>query len=109
MDSIASQRGFPLSKIQEHANNLSLENAKSCLDLNYVDALLYQDQVEDSLLAASKSEKLNFIDLEKYTDVKLKKEKKKEKISRNKIAIIYATGPINSGKGDEKSIGSETS
>ncbi|MEC7863591.1 MAG: S49 family peptidase [Bacteroidota bacterium] len=31
MDSISSQRGFTLSKIQKHANNLSLENAKSCL------------------------------------------------------------------------------
>ena len=51
------------SEIHKHANNLSIENAKSCLHLNYVDALLYQDQIEDSLLAISKSEKLNFISL----------------------------------------------
>jgi protease-4 len=104
MDSIASQRGYTLSEIQKHANNLSLENAKSCLELKYVDALVYQDQIEDSLLAVSESEKLNFISIKKYASVK----EKKEKISRNKIAIIYATGTINSGKGDEKSIGSET-
>lgn len=104
MDSISSQRRFSLSTIQYHANNLSLENAKSCLDLNYVDSLLYQDQVEKKLLTISKGQKLNLISLEKYDDVKLKK----ERISRNKIAIIYATGTINSGKGDEKSIGSET-
>ena len=104
MDSISSQRRFSLSTIQYHANNLSLENAKSCLDLNYVDSLLYQDQVEKKLLTISKGQKLNLISLEKYDDVKLKK----DRISRNKIAIIYATGTINSGKGDEKSIGSET-
>ncbi|MEC7863592.1 MAG: signal peptide peptidase SppA [Bacteroidota bacterium] len=52
----------------------------------------------------SGSEKLNFISLKKYTAVKLQK----EEISRNKIAIIYATGTIYSGKGDEKNIGSET-
>lgn len=103
-DSIASQRGMTLSDIHNHANNLSLENAKSCLDLHYVDALLYQDQVDDSLLVISKSEKLNFISLNKYSNVKVEK----KEISRNKIAIIYATGEINSGKGDEKSIGSET-
>lgn len=103
-DSIASQRGMTLSNIHNHANNLSLENAKSCLDLNYVDALLYQDQVDDSLLVISKSEKLNFISLNKYSNVKVEK----KEISRNKIAIIYATGEINSGEGDEKSIGSET-
>ncbi len=103
-DSIASQRGMTLSDIHNHANNLSLENAKSCLDLHYVDALLYQDQVDDSLLVISKSEKLNFISLNKYSNVKVEK----KEISRNKIAIIYATGEINSGKGDVKSIGSET-
>ncbi|MDA9612334.1 signal peptide peptidase SppA [Flavobacteriales bacterium] len=103
-DSIASQRGMTLSDIHNHANNLSLENAKSCLDLHYVDALLYQDQVEDSLLVISKSEKLNFISLNKYSNVKVEK----KEISRNKIAIIYATGEINSGEGDVKSIGSET-
>jgi protease-4 len=104
MDSIASQRGFSLSDIQEHTKKLSLENAESCLSLNYTDALLYQDQVEDSLLIISESEKLNFVSLSKYSNVK----SKEEKISRNKIAIIYATGTINSGKGDENSIGSET-
>ena len=103
-DSIASQRGMTLSDIHYHANNLSLENAKNCLDLHYVDALLYQDQVDDSLLVISKSEKLNFISLSKYSNVKVEK----KEISRNKIAIIYATGEINSGKGDVKSIGSET-
>jgi len=104
MDSIASQRGLTLSEIQKHANNLNLENTKSCLNLNYVDALLYQDQIEDSLLVISTSKKLNFISLKKYAKVKIKQ----KEISRNKIAIVYATGTINSGKGDEKSIGSET-
>ncbi len=104
MDSIASQRGLTLSEIQKHANNLSLENAKSCLDLNYVDALLYQDQLEDTLKTLVGAEKLSFVTLSKYTHVK----GNKKEISRNKIAIVYATGTINSGKGDEKSIGSET-
>ena len=104
MDSIANQRGLTLSEIQRHANNLSLENAKSCLDLNYVDALLYQDQLEDTLKTLVGAEKLSFVTLSKYTHVK----GNKKEISRNKIAIVYATGTINSGKGDEKSIGSET-
>jgi protease IV len=102
MDSIANQRGLTLSEIQKHADNLSLENAKSCLNLNYVDALLYQDQLEDTLKALAGSEKLSIITLSKYTHTK----GNKKEISRNKIAIIYATGEINSGKGDEKSIGS---
>ena len=104
MDSIANQRGLALSDVQNHANQLSLENAKSCIELKYVDALIYQDQVNDSLLSLSKSEKLNIISINKYSNVKVNT----NDISRNKIAIIYATGSINSGKGSETSIGSET-
>ena len=46
-DSIANQRELTLSEVNKHANNLSLESAKSCVDLKYIDALLNQDQVED--------------------------------------------------------------
>jgi protease-4 len=102
MDSIANQRGLTLKEVQQHANTLILENAKSCVDYKYVDALLYQDQLEDTLKALAGSEKLSIITLSKYTHVK----GNKKEISRNKIAIIYATGSIKSGKGDEKSIGS---
>ena len=102
MDSIANQRGLTLAKVQQHANNLSLENAQSCIDYKYVDALLYQDQIEDSLIKIAGGEKLNLVSLSKYTNAK----GEEKEISRNKIAIIYATGAINSGKGDEKSIGS---
>jgi len=102
MDSIANQRGLTLKEVQQHANTLILENAKSCVDFKYVDALLYQDQLEDSLKSLVGAEKLSIVTLSKYSHVK---EEKKE-ISRNKIAIVYATGGIKSGKGDEKSIGS---
>jgi len=102
MDSIANQRGLTLSKVQKHANNLNLENAKNCLDLNYVDALLYQDQLDGILKTLAGAKKLSFVTLNKYTHSK----GSKKEISRNKIAIIYATGEINSGEGDEKSIGS---
>ena len=104
MDSIASQRKLSLSIVQKDANNLNLEDAESCLRLGYVDYLLYEDQVEDTLLNITESEKNNFISLNEYK----KRKSAPTNISRNKIAIIYATGSIKSGEGDEKSIGSIT-
>ena len=104
ISSIAKERKLPINLINEHTNNLSLENAKSCLELGYVDGLLYQDQVEKKLISISKGEKLNLISLEKYNEVK----DKSKKVSSNKIAIIYATGTIDLGNGDETSIGSIT-
>ena len=104
ISSIAKERNLTINLINEHTNNLSLENAKSCLELGYVDGLLYQDQVEKKLISISKGEKLNLISLEKYNEVK----DKSKKVSSNKIAIIYATGTIDLGNGDETSIGSIT-
>ncbi len=104
MDSISSQRGLSLTSIQKHANNLSLDDANSCLNLNYVDGLLYQDQIEEELSKIAGGEKLEMISINQYKKIKLPN----QKISRNKIAIIYANGTIKSGKGDETSIGSET-
>ncbi|MBH69694.1 MAG: signal peptide peptidase SppA [Flavobacteriales bacterium] len=103
-DSIANQRGMNLSEIESHANQLQLNSAKKCVDLAYVDKLLYQDEVEYQLSLLLDSNKINFVDITKYTNVKTTN----KKISRNKIAIIYATGSINTGKGDEENIGSKT-
>ena len=104
MDSIAAQRGMSLLDVQRHANELSLENAKSCFDLSYLDGLIYEDQLNDSISKLCNKKEHNVIVLNKYDKVKIKM----KDISRNKIAIIYATGEINSGEGNENSIGSVT-
>ena len=106
LDSIASQRRLTLSRVEELADNLELNTADNCLENNFVDALIYQDELENKLKSIlGEEEKLKLISLTKYKNAKVKKE---GKISRDKIAIIYATGEINSGKGNLKSIGSET-
>ena len=104
LDSIASQRNISLSKMHKDANQLKLSSAKICLEENYVDGILYEDQVKDTLKLILEEEKLNLISLNKYNKIKTKK----KDISRNKIAVIYANGGINSGKGNENSIGSIT-
>ena len=106
LDSIASQRGLTLSKVEELADNLELNTAQKCFEHHFVDALIYQDELEEKLKSKLGEEaKLQLISLTKYNNAKVEKQ---GKISRDKIAIIYATGEINSGKGDLKSIGSVT-
>ena len=104
ISSIAKERKLSTELINQHTNNLSLENAKKCLDLGYVDGLIYQDQLEKKLISITKEKKLNLVSLTKYNEVK----DKNKKSSSNKIAIIYATGTIDMGKGNETSIGSIT-
>ncbi len=106
MDSIASQRGMTLTQVEELANKLELNTSQKCLDNNFADALIYQDELEEKLKSKlEESAKLEFISLAKYKNTKVEKE---GKISRDKIAIIYATGEINSGKGSLQTIGSVT-
>ena len=104
MDSIANQRKLSLEKVQKDADQLNLNSSKDCLEEGYVDGLIYEDQVEDSLKSLSTDNKLNLISLKNYSSVK----GEKKEISKNKIAIIYANGEIISGKGDESMIGSKT-
>jgi len=104
MDSIATQRNLSLEKVQKDADQLTLTSAQICLEEGYIDGLIYEDQIEDTLKAISKENKLNLISLKKYSSVK----EHKKNISRNKIAIIYANGEIKSGKGDVSAIGSKT-
>ena len=103
-DSIANQRNLSLEQVQSDADLLKLTSAKICQELGYVDGLIYEDQIEDTLKLLSSDKKLNIISLNKYKSVK----GEKKDISRNKIAVIYANGEIKSGKGDISSIGSKT-
>ena len=103
-DSIANQRNLSLEQVQSDADLLKLTSAKICQELGYVDGLIYEDQIEDTLRLLSSDKKLNIVSLNKYKSVK----GEKKDISRNKIAVIYANGEIKSGKGDISSIGSKT-
>ena len=96
---VSQQRSIKESKINEIINNLKLNSPYACIELNFVDELRYEDEVLSFL--EEKSE--NIIDFQEYLNVKSKKS-----ISENKIAIIYATGAINTGEGSYNSIGSET-
>ena len=103
-DSIASQRNLTLEQVQLDADQLKLTKASICKDLGYIDDILYEDQVAEKMKIIFEVEKLNFISLSKYSKIKIND----KKISRNKIAIIYANGDIISGKGNTQTIGSTT-
>ena len=98
-EGVSQQRNISLKRINEIINNLELNSSKACKQLNFIDDLKYEDEVITFLENKSK----NIIDFNDYMDVTSEKS-----VSQNKIAIIYATGPINSGKGSYNSIGSET-
>ena len=102
---ISEERNIEVSKINNDINELRLNSAAACKKLNYIDDILYEDQLKDSLKLFSSSEKIKTIDLKSYLNVKLNN---KQKISRNKIAVIYANGTISNNKGSINEIGTQT-
>ena len=98
-EGVSVQRNIKQKKINEIINNLQLNSPIACKDLNFVDDLRYEDEV----LSIFEEKSKNIIDFQEYLDVKSVKS-----ISENKIALIYASGAINTGEGSYNSIGSET-
>ena len=101
-------RGISSSRLNEVIDNFELKTPQDAVQLNLIDSLFYKDQFQEHLahLANEDSyEKINFIKLSKYENVK--NENAREKFKKDKIAVIYAQGDIVSGDGSETVIGSE--
>lgn len=89
------------------ANNLKIKYPEDALKYKLVDGLKYKDQIIDELKQRTQTEKddnLNMVELNDYNDPE---ENKDQSSSNNRIAVVYASGDISGGEGDDNSIGSE--
>ena len=103
--SISESREISVDNLNQIADNLELmTDANKALEYGLVDKLYYKDQVLTELKAMTdNSKKINIVDNENYA-----KSYKVKNPSKNEIAVIYASGQIFDGKGDqEKDIYSE--
>lgn len=100
---ISAARGISVSELNTLADNLSVMLPEDALEHRFVDALMYEDQVEELLAAKGVKRgydgKLNKITLGDYCKVTAP-----VKFSSNKVAIIYADGDIIDGSGITNSI-----
>lgn len=109
LEGISKERGISIDKLNELANNLSIESPESALNNKFVDGLLYEDEVMDLLkkdLKLGVKDKIAFADISKYQK-NVKNPKGKIGSKQPKIALIYAVGQIESGEGDDETIGSD--
>ena len=105
---VSDGRNLSDEELNNIAENFLVQSAKDAVDYKLADAIQYQDQVDDSLrkkLNLENDEKIEKISLKEYANVPVSKRKK---FSKDKIAIIFAQGAINSGEGDNENVGSET-
>ena len=95
---ISQSRNIGVAKLDHIADNLeTIFDAQKALEYGLVDNLYYKDQVLDELKGLTGSNKsINAISNAKYA-----KTYKDKSLSKNEVAVIYASGQIFDGKGDE--------
>ena len=106
VNQISKARNIPVKKLNKYADELAINNVRVALEANLIDSIKYQDEVLTELLQLSgveKNHKLRLVSMSKYA--KAPKGKTKG-YTRDKIAIVYASGVIGFGEGTESSIGS---
>ena len=111
LEGISKARGISKDELNSIADNLKLQNPNDALNLKLVDGLFYSDEVQVELkkkLGTKDAAKINFIKLADYNSDEEENPFKKIKEKKgDKIAVIYAVGSIESGEGDDNTIGSD--
>ena len=102
---ISASRKIPQDSIIAIADGLKSRSPLDAVKYKLVDALKYKDEVLDELKAKigiDKKKNLKSVSISDYA-----KTVSNTSSASDKIAVIYANGEINSGEGDENTIGSE--
>lgn len=103
---IAASRNLNEDSTYAIATKLKVRNANDAVTYKLADGLIYKDELLSKFTKKTSQGNINdlrFISLKKYH----KSMNAEVSISKNKIAIIYASGEINSGEGEDNVIGSE--
>ncbi len=104
---VSLSREISKEELNQIANQVLLSRGSKALDNKLVDALVYNSDFRNRLKAAADKEstdKLNTISFKKY----IKVPGAKKRVSKNKIAVVFAEGTIGSGKSTDGVVGSES-
>jgi len=110
---ISETRGIPEDSLNKLADSMMTFRAgQAALDAGLVDTLKYKDQVLDDLrkiTGISGKKGIPFVKPADYAKAPLKKKDKKSTYSRDKIAVIYASGEIGPEAGSSGIVGDKLS
>src|SRR5690554_3892900 len=108
---ISEARNISEEDLQTIANEYQVQDAHDAVALGLVSGTMYYDELIDLLKEKTETEPekdLISVSLSKYLKTSVPGEEKIFDFKKAKIAVIYASGEINSGKSKDATIGSET-
>jgi protease IV len=94
---IGESRGISVEEVTEINNKMLVRKAQDAVDYRLIDGLWYEDQIIDALkekLGLEEDDKINTVNVTKMN----KSSSTKNRLSRNRIAVIVAEGEIVSGE-----------
>jgi len=107
VDGISKSRNISVQELNRLADNMVIRNGKTSLENHLVDSLIYKDQVIDKLKSLTGTpEKKDLVSVTIDNYAKVPTPLKGKGLSKNKIAVIYASGEIVMGNETEGTIGS---
>jgi protease-4 len=110
---ISKSRGVNKDSLFTYADNMRIQFPEDAYKLKLVDGLKYKDEILDDLkrrTGTDLKDDLKSVDLRDYAKSKSddSDDKGDDSSSKNRIAVVYASGDITGGDGDDNNIGSET-
>lgn len=111
---IAASRDMNIDSLNAIVNDLKIRKPEDAVALNLFDGAIYYDELLANFrtkLALDEDEDIEVIEIDDYAktiDAPADEEEDKSWELKDEIAVVYALGGINSGEGDDESIGSES-
>jgi len=105
VESISASRGITTTELNRIADNLAVNISSDAYKHNLVDGLIFRDQLNDTLKALTgiaDNKQLNLVSMSRYSKVR---NPEKTAYTSDRISVIYASGNIVMGKGNETNIG----
>lgn len=102
----AKARKLDTAELRHLAATAAIRSANDAYQYHLIDGVKYDDEIKRQLFQLTRQkekENLNFISFEKYS----KATDYKDVSGKDKIAILYASGEIVDGKGNDEQIGSD--
>lgn len=114
LDGISASRGISVEDLNRYADELAFVSAEKTVEARMIDGLKYRDEVMSiiksklGLDATAKDSEVKLISLSDYhNNGKDNDEKDSPDYKKDKVAVVYAVGAIESGEGDDMTIGSD--
>ena len=105
LSKISDARGISVEKLKSDADQLQMKSVNDFISAGYIDQALYKDQFYSTMkkrMGEDEDKKVPLISEKKYA-----KSIRVKGSSRDRIAVIYASGDIIGGKGDGTQIAAD--